>query len=85
MGELPHGCTCGARWSGANTAHCGACHVTYTSVGAFDRHRRAGECRPPAEAGLVQRGRAGYTAWGLPGDYPAELHRPADGEEARRD
>lgn len=30
---------CGTRWGGLNTAHCAACHQTFTSVAAFDTHR----------------------------------------------
>ena len=63
---LPHGCNCGARWAGSNTAHCGACHVTLSSVTAFDRHRRGGECHDPTEVGLVRIDRAGYHVWGWP-------------------
>ncbi len=77
---LPWACTCGARWSGASTAHCGACHHTFTGVSAFDQHRRHGECVYPPAAGLVLRDRTGYTAWGLPGEFPAHLHRPATEE-----
>lgn len=63
---LPHGHSCGARWSGANTSHCGACHRTFSSVGTFDRHRRGGACLDPAGVGMsLLTGRA-YEVWGFP-------------------
>lgn len=65
--SLPHGCRCGSRWGGGNTAHCGACHHTFTTVSNFDRHRRNGECLNPRDAGLIARERPGYTAWSEPG------------------
>jgi hypothetical protein len=66
---LRHGCRCGARWEGYNTAHCGAqCHKTFSSPRAFDRHRSNGQCRPPADAGLVEIQRIGYVVWGYPAD-----------------
>jgi hypothetical protein len=62
---LTAGCRCGARWSGLSTAHCGSCHVTFTSVTAFDRHRRGGRCLDPVEAGLEAKTRpGGYVAYG---------------------
>ena len=67
--RLRHGCRCGARWDGSNTAHCGAqCHLTFTSPTSFDMHRAHGQCRAPAGVGLVEHRRVGYTAWGKPGD-----------------
>ncbi len=51
-------CRCGARWFGLSISHCSLCHLTFTSVGAFDEHRdrRAGVCRTEAE--LTERGMA---------------------------
>jgi hypothetical protein len=50
---MTFGCAkCDSRWGGFNTAHCGACHHTFTGVEAFDRHRRGGRCASPAESGL---------------------------------
>lgn len=39
-----HGCD--ARWSGLAMAHCSVCHATFSSVGLFDKHRRAARCVP---------------------------------------
>src|SRR5882672_4649620 len=62
--DLPHACRCGARWSGALTSHCSACHRTFGGVGSFDRHRRDGACLDPVTIGLtVLAGRA-YECWG---------------------
>jgi len=63
--DLPHGCRCGARWSGSNTAHCGAqCHRTFSGIRPFDDHRRDGVCVDPATIGMsLVPGRA-YECWG---------------------
>lgn len=49
----PYGCAgCTSRWGGLRTAHCGACHVTFSGLTLFDKHRTAkgayGECIDPA-------------------------------------
>lgn len=67
--RLPHSCgRCTRRWTGTSAAHCTACHVTFTGITNFDRHRSEGRCRPPEVVGLVEKVRAGYTAWGRPAD-----------------
>lgn len=74
MSEKPFGANCcDARWGGFNTAHCASCHVTFSTVGNFDRHRRGGECLDPLSLtdreGRPQpmvKNRHGY--WGQPGD-----------------
>lgn len=65
--------SCGAKWSGAGRAHCGACHITFSGDSAFDRHRR-GEgdrrCLDPASVGLVPReNRLGGAIWGHAGTW----------------
>jgi hypothetical protein len=66
---LRHG-VCGSVWSGAGAAHCGACHVTFSSLTAFDRHQRAADgrlvCVAPAEVGLVGAERPWGVLWSLP-------------------
>lgn len=39
-------CHCGAWWvqRGNQTGHCGGCHKTFSSLAAFDAHRRDGYC-----------------------------------------
>jgi hypothetical protein len=63
--DLPNSCRCGDRWSGTNTCHCGAtgCHQTFVGVGAFDRHRRGGQCANPAAIGMVTAPGRAYEAW----------------------
>lgn len=73
MTFLPHHCAkCTGRWNGFNTAHCSACHLTFTGVTAFDKHRAGNHsvrryCLSPEEVGLVLTGRA-YPCWGFPSD-----------------
>ena len=63
---------CPARWGGLKTAHCRACHETFTVGAAFDKHRAGShtlddrDCLDPATVGLVDVGRA-YPCWGFPG------------------
>jgi hypothetical protein len=38
---------CDRWWTGRSEAHCSACHETFTCIGAFDWHRRNGQCRKP--------------------------------------
>lgn len=67
MVRAGRGCArCESRWDGLNTAHCGACHETFTTPGVFDKHRRNGKCLPPPDAGLVLASR-GYSCWTTPG------------------
>ncbi|MGH3766030.1 MAG: hypothetical protein ACRDS0_29990 [Pseudonocardiaceae bacterium] len=49
----PYSCSgCTALWIGDCTAHCAACHSSFSTVGLFDAHRSlagdAGTCRGPA-------------------------------------
>lgn len=64
---LPHRCRCGARWAGSNTCHCAAagCHLTFVGAGAFERHRRGGECVDPTLIGMTQAPGRAYEAWTL--------------------
>jgi hypothetical protein len=66
--DLPHVCRCGARWSGSTTCHCGACHLTCSGIGAFDRHRRGGTCNDPSTVGLVRATGRAFEAWAFPTD-----------------
>ena len=62
---------CQARWGGLRTAHCAACHETFTVEAAFDKHCAGSQthdgrhCVDPATFGLVDAGRA-YRCWGFP-------------------
>jgi hypothetical protein len=43
-------CTrCGAEWFGFDICHCASCHLTFTSIRPFDRHRVQGRCRTEDE------------------------------------
>lgn len=53
---------CGKDWTGHSRCHCGACHENFTSVSAFDKHRKDFGCLEPSSRGLVLRD--GY--WGHP-------------------
>ena len=65
MTHLPHACgRCEARWAGSLTCHCPTCHLTFTGVTHFDKHRKDGQCRKPADIGLVLMTNRPYEAWG---------------------
>lgn len=81
-----HG-ACGKGWTGARRSHCPACHETFSSESAADRHRVGKHgvdrrCVDPATVGLVAREQPWGTCWGLPGDpnrtWPDHDHTPAD-------
>jgi len=65
---------CAHRWTGLSACHCPACHRTFTGIGAFDRHRCAGACQPPANVGLVRIRRGRWQGWGQPGEYLGPRH-----------
>lgn len=62
---------CGKRWGGHRTAHCAACHQTFSADSVADQHRKGTHtpdtrhCVDPATIGLVVN-RNGY--WGNPPD-----------------
>lgn len=68
---------CNAIWGGFKTAHCTACHETFTTVSTFDKHRTGSHpnstrhCLRPADVGLVDAGRA-YPCWAQAGSYERE-------------
>ncbi len=64
-------CRCGARWAGNRTAHCSVCHLTFSGVDRFDKHRRNGACVDPVELGMSLVGGRAFEAWGFPNE-PAE-------------
>jgi hypothetical protein len=70
---IVHG-SCQKWWTGNERSHCGGCHELYSSLTAFDRHRRGGVCLPPASVGLVAREKPYGVLWGNPapeGGYAA--------------
>lgn len=79
------GCArCTHRWTGYNTAHCGACHETFTGISAFDAHRRDGQCAHPTTVGLTLTQRS-YLCWGsgVPNDYRVSGGAQTDENHAR--
>ncbi|MFI8448208.1 FDXHR family putative zinc-binding protein [Streptomyces erythrochromogenes] len=51
-------CSCGAWWTGLTRAHCAACHTTFSTDNAADKHRQGRfgidrRCVDPATAGLT--------------------------------
>ena len=59
---------CGAWWTGLGACHCSACHATFTGIGAFDRHRRNGQCLEPSSIGLVPADKP-WPGWSRPGSW----------------
>lgn len=61
--------SCGAGWNGLKTCHCTVCHRTFSTIAAFDKHRRGSyeldtrHCVDPVEAGLILTARD-YPCWG---------------------
>ncbi|WP_405673171.1 hypothetical protein [Streptomyces sp. NBC_01530] len=80
---IVHG-SCRSWWTGNERSHCGGCHLTYSSLTAFDRHRKGGTCQPPESVGLVARQKPYGTLWGIPapvGGYGA-LYGRDEAEDA---
>ncbi len=81
---ITHG-ACGQSWTGLRRAHCPACHLTFNSDSAAEKHRigRPGidrRCLPPADAGLI----AVQQPWGVCWQAPGSDLRfaPVEGTEA---
>jgi len=60
---IVHG-ACGNWWTGGERSHCGSCHRTFTSLTAFELHRRGLRCNDPAAVGLVVRVERFGPLWG---------------------
>lgn len=59
---------CDGKFSGLSTAHCTACHETFTRPSGFDRHRRGGKCIDPRTMPEVyERANRPYPCWQAPG------------------
>lgn len=59
---------CDRWWTGLASAHCSACHETFTGVTNFDAHRVGGQCRKPPGVGLMVASRVWF-GWGWPGSW----------------
>jgi hypothetical protein len=65
-GHSVNGCSgCPASWASMRAAHCAGCHLTFSTVANFDRHRRNFVCIGPEDAGLVRDDRG---VWKQPGN-----------------
>lgn len=76
---------CKRWWTGAERSHASCCHRTFSSLSAFDLHRKGGRCNDPAEMGLVVRERPYGELWGWPapeGGYGTLRAAQDDDEEA---
>ncbi|QCX81203.1 hypothetical protein C9F11_38100 [Streptomyces sp. YIM 121038] len=62
---IVHG-ACGSWWTGAERSHCGGCCRTFSSLTAFDQHRKGGRCNNPATIALAARQKPHGTLWGWP-------------------
>lgn len=65
---------CGKAWSGLRREHCPACHETFNSSFAADKHRKGEHgvnrhCITPAQAGLLAVQYEWGTVWQTPGTY----------------
>lgn len=56
---------CDRWWTGLASAHCSACHETFTGVTIFGVHRRNGQCLKPPDVGLVVASRVWF-GWSSP-------------------
>jgi hypothetical protein len=68
---ITHG-ACGKTWTGLRRAHCPACHETFNSDSAAEKHRvgRTGidrRCVDPATVGLIGVEQPWGTCWQAPG------------------
>jgi hypothetical protein len=78
---------CDSFWTGLNSGHCSACHRSFTSVSAFDKHRSGSHtdrryCLDPATVGLVPADKP-WPGWSWPaGGWIGPMRPPPHGESA---
>lgn len=72
---------CGRWWTGAERSHASCCHETFSSLSAFDAHRKGARCNPPASVGLIARTKPFGALWGWPA--PETGHHFHTTEETR--
>lgn len=80
---IVHG-ACGSWWTGAERSHASCCCRTFSSLSAFDQHRKGGRCNEPAAVGLAVRTKPFGTLWGWPapeGGY-ARLYAAKEADHA---
>jgi hypothetical protein len=76
---------CKQWWTGEQRSHCGACHITLSSLTAFEIHRRGLRCNPPETVGLVARQAKFGTYWGQPGPDPDRAELRAGRRDAEQE
>ncbi|MER7517821.1 hypothetical protein [Streptomyces sp. NPDC126499] len=77
---ITHG-TCGRWWTGTERSHASCCHRTFSSLSAFDAHRKGGRCNNPTDVGLIARHKPYGELWGWPapeGGYTALRSHQSD-------
>jgi len=57
---------CKSWWTGGERSHASCCHRTFSSLSAFDQHRKGGRCNDPTTVGLVARQKPYGMLWGWP-------------------
>jgi hypothetical protein len=60
-------CTEQCRKPNGKQAHCGVCHMTFSVVSHFDRHRRGGVCSTPESLGLTSARGGVWAMYGVNG------------------
>jgi hypothetical protein len=69
---------CGLWWTGNERSHASCCHRTFSSLSAFEAHRRGLRCNDPATVGLIARAKPYGDLWGWPApDGGYGFHGPA--------
>lgn len=61
------GCTDECRKPNGKQAHCGACHVTFSVVSHFDRHRKGSVCATPTSIGMTKGVTGVWARYGVSG------------------
>lgn len=78
---VAHG-ACGVKWTQVanRTGHCSGCHLTFSSLRAFDRHQTIEKgvsvCHEPSDKGLFSRPDRNVpdlVVWGEQGGYPVVI------------
>lgn len=77
---IVHG-ECGRWWTGAERSHASCCHETFSSLSAFEVHRRGLRCNPPETVGLVAREKPFGTLWGWPAPEGGYAFHDDDGKQ----
>ncbi len=58
-------CDANCRKTRGRQMHCGSCHLTFSGIGNFDKHRKNGKCNDPTRLFMTERNRI----WGYHGTF----------------